>query len=157
MVHHLDGARRLASVCCALAAPAGTAAPALLPPPPDGVAAPPRLWPEWAREARGVAQRVKIGLERAFSGPLHTRALTSRGGRALWAAEARPLAALLSDKQMPAEAAAAAVRLRLAGWPEEMKKPSLNFMLLARWARSLPEMMTSQPMAPLSITRRRTP
>ena len=35
--------------------------------------------------------------------------------------------------------------------------PSVNFIDLARAARSLPEMTTSQPFAPDSITKRRTP
>ena len=43
------------------------------------------------------------------------------------------------------------------GWPEWIMKPSVNFIDLARAARSLPETMTSQPLAPDSMTKRRTP
>lgn len=45
----------------------------------------------------------------------------------------------------------------VTGWPEETMYPSLNFMDLARAARSFPDTMTSQPLAPDSMTKRSTP
>tara|TARA_B110001452_G_scaffold166447_1_gene138951 strand:+ start:912 stop:2315 length:1404 start_codon:yes stop_codon:yes gene_type:complete len=55
----------------------------------------PRVWPEWASEAEGVLARAQMGLQRAFTGPMHTRSTCTGAGWALWAAETTPLHELL--------------------------------------------------------------
>ena len=43
------------------------------------------------------------------------------------------------------------------GLPDEIMYPSLNFIALPRWPRSLPDTTTSQPLAPFSMMKRSTP